>query len=157
MALDKGFFDHFDDVHKVSRKAVRAYPADKLDHRPVDAMMSAKDLIFHMLSQERVMLKGCKTGKLVVDDFNEVMSDLDALKTPEDLAAYGEKIHAETNDWVSKASEQDQDKVVDAFFGKIPAWMLLVAAEEHMIHHRGQFYVYLRMVGAEPPFVFGEA
>jgi hypothetical protein len=31
---------------------------------------------------------------------------------------------------------------------------LLLSALEHMLHHRGQLYVYLRLMGIEPVFVW---
>jgi len=38
---------------------------------------------------------------------------------------------------------------------EITAWKLLRAMCEHEAHHRGQLSLYLRMLGAEPPPIFG--
>ena len=38
---------------------------------------------------------------------------------------------------------------------EITAWKLLRAMGEHEAHHRGQLSLYLRMLGAEPPPIFG--
>jgi len=39
--------------------------------------------------------------------------------------------------------------------GSIPGWRLLYAMENHIIHHRGQCMVYLRLKGVKPEGYFG--
>lgn len=41
------------------------------------------------------------------------------------------------------------------FGGEIPIWRLFYAMENHIIHHRGQCIVYLRLKGIEPKGYFG--
>jgi len=154
MPRDEEFYRHFNELHAVTVKVVRQLPEDKLDYTPCEPMMPARDLLFHMFSQEKVMLKGCKTGKIEVDDFRWVAEDLKAIGTVEDLATYGEQVHAETNNWVQTCSNEEYNRTIHTFFGELKPFQLLLSAKEHLIHHRGQFYVYLRMLGIQPLFVF---
>jgi hypothetical protein len=41
------------------------------------------------------------------------------------------------------------------FAGEVPIWRLLYAMENHIIHHRGQCIVYLRLKGITPKGYFG--
>jgi uncharacterized damage-inducible protein DinB len=117
-------------------------------------MMTAFDLVFHMFSQEKVMLVGCRTGKIALQEFRVVEDDKVRLRTMEDLARYGEAVHRETNQWLALASAVDFARPVETFFGPSTPEQLLWSALEHMFHHRGQLYVYLRLMGIEPVFVW---
>jgi uncharacterized damage-inducible protein DinB len=155
---DAPFMKHFDQVHEIACKSVRALPPDKLDLKPTPEMMSAKELAFHMLATEKAMLKAVKTGKLVLDDFKALDQDMEGLGTPEALAAYGERIHAETNRWFESCPEEEYARPVEVFWGGEPMtpFLCLAGTEEHMLHHRGQLCVYLRLAGVVPPSAYGE-
>ena len=159
MNRDKPFYQHYDEVHGIAVKAVLQFPDHQLDFRPTPEMFTARELIFHMFSQERAMLAGCQRGELVLDDFSSVQADLPAMKTVKDLARYGEQVHAETNQWVKRCSDAEYERPVKTFFGAVmPPLHLISGGYDHLLHHRGQFYVYLRLVGITPVFVFtGEA
>jgi hypothetical protein len=48
-----------------------------------------------------------------------------------------------------------QRRVTTPVGAEITAWKWLRAMCEHEAHHRGQLCLYLRMLGAEPPPIFG--
>jgi uncharacterized damage-inducible protein DinB len=152
---DAVFFGHFDDVHGIARKAVAKIPSDKLDFRPTEEMMSVRELCFHMFAQEKVLLSGCAKGTIEEKDFASVDNEMVEIDTVDDLVRYGEEVHRATNDWVAQASDEEYNKTVRTFFGDVTPFMLISGAMEHMLHHRGQLYVYLRLLGVEPPDVFG--
>ena len=145
---------HFDEVHAITCKAVRQIPDARRDFRPVPEMMTVWDLVFHMFSQERVMLAGCRTGKSDMADFRAVEQDKGSLHTIEDLARNGERVHQDTRAWMGAVSEQDMAKAVQTFAGPSTPMRLLHSALEHILHHRGQLYVYLRLMDIEPVFVW---
>jgi uncharacterized damage-inducible protein DinB len=108
-----------------------------------------------MFSQERAILAGCKRGELTVDDYKALHADLPAMKTVQDLVAYGERVHAETNEWAKNCSDDDYQRPVRTFFGPVMLPLYLISAGyHHLIHHRGQLYVYLRLLGIKPVNVF---
>lgn len=154
MGKDAAFFEHFDEVHRITCQVVRQIPDQQLDFKPVEPMWNARDLVFHMFSQQKVMLGGCRTGKIEVQDFVEVKKDKADLKSARDLAQYGEQVHREMDEWVRSCSQEEYQRPIEAFFGHLTPFQALAAAEEHLIHHRGQLYVYLRLMGIEPLFVF---
>jgi uncharacterized damage-inducible protein DinB len=155
MNRDDAFYRHFDHVHSIAVKVVRQLPDDRLDFRATPEMYTARELAFHMFSQERAMLAGCRRGELVLGDFRAPHADLPAMKTADDLARYGEQVHAETNQWVATCSDDDYQRPVKTFFGHdMPPLHMLSGAYDHVIHHRGQLYVYLRLLGIKPVNVF---
>lgn len=145
---------HFDGVHAITCKAVRQIPDKQRDFRPASEMMTAFDLVFHMFSQEKVKLGACTGGRLSLEDFRRVESDKHALQSIEDLARYGEEVHATASRWMRSASEAEVGKTVQTFIGPSTPEKLLLSALEHILHHRGQLYVYLRLMGIEPVFVW---
>jgi len=148
------FSVHFDEIHAITCKAVRQIPEERRDFRPALEMMTAFDLVFHMFSQERVMLVGCKIGSLDLEEFRKVEQDKAPLRSIEDLALYGETVHSETSDWLSRCGSDGIIKPVSTFLGPSTPEKLLYSALEHIVHHRGQLYVYLRLMGMEPVFVW---
>lgn len=152
MILD--FPAHFDEVHVITCKAVRQIPDKQRDFRPASEMMTAFDLVFHMFSQEKVMLGACTSGTLSLDDCRQVENDKRALQTIKDLARYGEEVHAATSRWMKSALEAELGKTVHTFIGPSTPEKALLSALEHILHHRGQLYVYLRLMGIEPVFVW---
>lgn len=145
---------HFDEVHAITCKVVRQIPDKQRDFCPAPEMMTAFDLVFHMFSQEKVMLSACTSGTLSLEDFRQVESDKNALQTIEALACYGEEVHAATSRWMRSGSEAELGKTVQTFIGPTTPEKLLISALEHIFHHRGQLYVYLRLMGIEPVFVW---
>jgi len=155
MSRDDPFYRHYNEVYAIAVKAVRQLPNDKLDFRATPEMYTARELVFHMFSQERSMLIGCKRGELILDDFKSVYADLPAMKTVDDLIRYGEQVHLETNEWVTNCSDADYERPVKTFFGPVmPPMHLISGGYDHLIHHRGQLYVYLRLLGIKPVNVF---
>jgi uncharacterized damage-inducible protein DinB len=148
------FAAHFNEVHAITCKAVRQVPEHRKDFRPLPEVFTIFDLAFHMFSQEKVMLIGCRKGKVLWKDFERVEDDRRGLGTIEDLVRYGEAIHQETSRWLAAASREDLEKAVETFCGPSTPEKLLASALEHILHHRGQLYVYLRLMGIEPVFVW---
>lgn len=148
------FSSLFDEAHAIACKAVRQVPEALRDFRPASEMMSAVDLIFHMFSQERAILAGATSGELLLAEFGTVEYDKTTLTTIEDLARYGERVHGRTRDWLFRVSEEQFRKPTKTFLGPSTPERLLYSALVHMVHHRGQLYVYLRLMGIEPVFVW---
>ena len=152
---DAVFFGHFDEVHRVAGEAIKRIPSDQLDFRPTEEMMSIRELCFHMYAQEKVLVSGCSEGRIEEKDFAEIDNEIVELDSVDDLVRYGEEVHRATNEWVRSASDEEYNKAVKTFFGEVTPFLLISGAMEHMLHHRGQLYTYLRILKIEPPDVFG--
>jgi uncharacterized damage-inducible protein DinB len=67
-----------------------------------------------------------------------------------------ERLHAESIAIFSKLSNEDlQRKCMTPGNAPITVWKWLRLMTEHEIHHRGQIYLYLSMLGVPTPALYG--
>ena len=72
------------------------------------------------------------------------------------IIAFMERIHLETTAILEALTPADLERKIASPEGApITAWKLLRAMIEHEVHHRGELYVYLALLGAPRPPLFG--
>ena len=155
MATEKDMFlQSWEREFGTTMKVLKSYPKDKLELKPHAKSKSAKDLAWTFASETQVFFDGCLTGTF---DFQN------APKTPatmdETLAGY-EKSHKAMTEKLKNLPEAEmnstikfyvaKDKVADVRRGDV-MWTGLM----DLIHHRGQFSVYLRLADAKVPSIYG--
>lgn len=135
-------------------KILKQLPADKAGFRPaVDKARSAQELA-SVFIQELSVVEGVAKGKITFDAKEPAFSSFGDL-----LKAYDSK-HKECVTKVQAMSDADLNTTVAAPVG--PQQMAQVRRADMLwlmlndsIHHRGQFSVYLRLVGAKVPSIYG--
>jgi uncharacterized damage-inducible protein DinB len=146
------FLTNFEQVRGRTMGVVRAIPPGKLEWtcRPGDFTLG--DLVRHIASTERYIFAECANGRPSL--YKGCGRDLaDGL---ENVIAFMERMHAESMDIFRGMTEEDFLKKGTTVDGKpVTAWRLLRAMLEHEIHHRGQMYVYLGILGVPVPSLFG--
>jgi len=135
-------------------KVLKAYPADKLNFKPHDRSMSAKDLAWSFPMEDRMAVHGAVNGRIDFEDFPKPPATL-----AEMLAAY-EKEHHELAAKVKTLTEADLNKAIPYEMepgrgGTVRAGDLLWFTVMDGVNHRGQFAVYLRMAGGKVPSIYG--
>src|SRR5262245_8548338 len=148
----QGMWDHVRQIHGVTMRTIERIPADRLDARPIPNMRTVKELVDHMYVYLRAFPDAILRGELREED---CPSHLAQLQTPRDLLVYARESFRIADEAVARIEDSDLEKPVPTFFGKeySGAGLLQVAYDEHL-HHRGQFYAYLRALGVEPPFLW---
>jgi uncharacterized damage-inducible protein DinB len=74
----------------------------------------------------------------------------------ENVLAFMERMHSESLEIFSKLNSDDlQRKCVTPGNAAITTWKWLRLMIEHEIHHRGQIYLYLAMLGMPTPPLYG--
>ena len=69
---------------------------------------------------------------------------------------YFEQMHSESMEIFRSLSNEDLEiRCVTPAGASIPVWKWLRAMVEHEVHHRGQLYMMLGMVGVSAPPMFG--
>ncbi len=152
---EKGYFlDMFQREHKTLVKLLKEYPAAKADYQPADKTATAKDLAWKFVVEQVAFVDGAAQGKIEFDKippspatWGEVMSALDA-RLPVTL------------DTINKMTEAEWESTMDFFvgpgqMGKLRRGDVLWTMMYDMIHHRGQFSIYNRLVGAKVPSIYG--
>ncbi len=147
-----GMLSYFDQIQKVTQRAIKLIPEDKLDFKPCPEVMSAKELVCHMYSGEKVFANGAKKGTIEEEDFKKAGCDV---KKVADLVSLAKKVHQNTNRIAKSLTPAQMKKKVKCFWGdELPAWSCFTTCYDEHWHHRGQLYTYLRLMGIKPPDLY---
>lgn len=156
MSIAQEMLREFEHQAPITRRFLERLPEDKLTWKPHQKSMSAGMLAFHLANVPGGLMKAVAQSSVPAPDFK--------FPEPKDkaeiLAAFEESI---------KTVRAQLPKFDDAAMHEI--WRLMngdqvVLAQErglflrdvlfsHLYQHRGQFSVYLRMLGAAVPASFG--
>ena len=154
--------DYFNMVHGVTLRAIAAFDDRELAFRPQPGMRTPKELIFHIYAQEKVLAEAAREGRFTAEAGNrsnpedEAMAgELTALATAGDVQAFAQACHEAAQEIFRKMTDEDLARPVESPFGAFPAWRYFGFAYDEHWHHRGQLYTYLRLLGKEPPMLYG--
>lgn len=143
---------YFGQVRERTMRLVRCIPADQLEWTCRSGQFTLGDLARHIATTERYVFcesirggqnryPGC--GKELADGLDKVV-------------ALMEKLHAESMELFSAFTEEDWNtKCVTPDAAPIARWKFLRAMIEYEVHHRGQIYTYLGILGVPAPSLFG--
>jgi uncharacterized damage-inducible protein DinB len=136
---------HWQGHRRLTRRAIDAFPDDKLFTFSVGGMRSFGVLALEMLSMAVPMVRGA-----VSDDWN-ASSSRDPLPKKEVLRLWDESTQQLNTLW-SQIPAQRFSETLTAFGQyKDVLHNLILYVVDNEIHHRGQGYVYLRALGIPPP------
>ncbi len=144
--------DYLNKVHRRTTRVAQCIPPDKLEWSFREGKFTLGDLLRHIAAVERYMFaetvqgqpsrySGC--GRELADGYEAVM-------------AFREKLHNQTVEILSRLGDQgllEKCKTPDG--STITVWKWLRLMLEHEIHHRGQIYLYLAMLGVPTPPLYG--
>ena len=152
---------YFNLVHGVTLRAIGALSDQELDLRPKPGMRTPRELVFHIYSQEKILAEAAQLGRFTLDMANgstpedpAAAASLAALATVADTLAYASACHQTAEGIFESMSETDLARITESPFGPFPAWRYFLFAYDEHWHHRGQLYVYLRLLGKEPPMLY---
>ena len=146
------FLEYLDKVHQRTLRVVRCIPPGKLDWSYAPGKFTLGDLVRHIAAIERHMFAenvqgkpsryaGC--GKELADGYDQVLQ-------------FVERIHGESVEIFSRLTPEDLKRKCETPGGTpITVWKWLRSMIEHEIHHRGQIYLYLAMLGVATPPLYG--
>jgi uncharacterized damage-inducible protein DinB len=135
-------------------KLLRHYPLERQDYKPMEKCKSAKELAWLFSSETAVAVPGAVAGNI---DFSKMKPAPETMKEAIDTF---EKHSKEVTHLVKSTSDEDLNKMMKFFVAPKTMgdyrrmdvlWMFLM----DQIHHRGQFSIYLRLVGAKVPSIYG--
>lgn len=138
-------------VHKQSTRIMKSAPNDKYDWKPCDSAMPLGELMNHLYIAESLFIESALTGGFTKESLPQ------AINNTEELMAAFDKLHEEGVAKIATLTPEQMNDTV-APFGPdkaMPRGVLLNIMLEHEIHHRGQLYTYLRIMGCECPALFG--
>jgi uncharacterized damage-inducible protein DinB len=146
------FLDYWEKVRQRTLKVVACVPADQFDWTYQEGKFSFADIIRHLAGIERYMYaENAQLKPSCYPGHGKELADGRA-----DVLAYMERLHRESMAVFSRLSEEDLSrKCVTPGGAPITVWKWLRAMVEHEVHHRGQIYVYLGILGVPTPPIYG--
>lgn len=138
---------------RTTLRVLANYPPDRLAYRPNEKSMTAHDLMWTVPIVEKAGIGGCVRGKINPGRGKPP-------KTKEALIREYKKIHKTMVRKVRAAGEELFSKTIKFYvakgkIGDVKVGALLWDMLHDHIHHRGQLSVYLRLVGAKVPSIYG--
>ena len=146
------FLDYFEKVHARTVRVLRCIPPDKIEWTYKEGKFTLGDLARHIASIERNMFAENVQGKPSrYDGCGRELAD-----GYENVLHFVEQMHRESVEIFSALTDADLNRKCETVGGAtITTWKWLRSMIEHEIHHRGQIYLYLAMLGIETPPLYG--
>jgi len=147
----KSFLVYYEKVRERTNKLIKTIPPEKLEWAYMPGKFTIGDQVRHIAAIERYMFAetiagrnsayhGC--GRNLADGYKNVMD-------------YFYSLHQQSiNIFESLADEDLQRKCTTPGNAQIPVWKWLRAMVEHEIHHRGELYIYINLLGVKTPPMF---
>ena len=146
------FVRYFENVRGRTDRVVACVPPDRLEWSPAKGAFTFGDVIRHIAATERYMfaenVQGHPSrypghGRELADGYEAVL-------------VYWRRLHQEA---VAIFSALTPDRLVGRCTtpggAEMTVWKWLRAMVEHEVHHRGQLYLMLRVLGVETPPLYG--
>jgi uncharacterized damage-inducible protein DinB len=144
--------EYVEKIHERTMRVATVIPPAKLEWRYAEGKFSPGDLLRHIATTKRFVFVECATGghnrypgcsRDLADGYNEVMS-------------LAERLHVDSVAMLSRLTDdQLRAKCASADGTPITTWKLLRSMVEHEIHHRGELYAIVGMLGASVPPLYG--
>jgi uncharacterized damage-inducible protein DinB len=146
------FLQYFSNVRERTLRVASCIPPDKIDWTYATGKFTFGDLLRHLAVTERYMWAENVQGhpsrytthsKELADGYENVL-------------AFLQRLHAESLEIFSTLTPEDlQRKCPTPGGAAITTWKWLRSMVEHEIHHRGQIYLYLSILGVPTPPLYG--
>jgi uncharacterized damage-inducible protein DinB len=148
----QSFLDYFGKIRERTMRVVTCIPPNKIEWRAAEGKFTLGDLARHIAATERNVFAECACGgrnryagcgRELADGYDEVLR-------------FMERTHREATDMLAGLSDaQLQQKCQSADGTPMMTWKLLRSMVEHEVHHRGELYAYLGVLGVKVPPLYG--
>ena len=144
--------DYFEKIRARTLRVARCVPPDKIDWTYQEGKFTLGDLLRHLGSIERWMFaeNAMRRPSLYPGHGRELADGYDA------VMAYLDRMHADAMEIFRALSADDLNALCTTPGGtQLPVGKWLRAMIEHEVHHRGQLYLYLSMLGVPTQPLYG--
>jgi len=146
------FLDYFERIRERTLRVIHSIPPEQIEWTYKEGKFTFGDVIRHLATIERFMyaenvqLKPSRYpghGRELADGYDNVLQFMN-------------RLHSESMEIFRGLSDADlQRKCVTPGGAPIATWKWMRAMVEHEIHHRGQIYLYLGVLGVPAPPLYG--
>lgn len=139
-------WNHWEGHRRVTLRTLEAFPEDQFHAKPVAGMRSFAELMTEIVNVEESTMNGLKTGEWKWEPTQEHFA------TKADLQkAFAQVRQNSQAIYNSLSIEKLQTVETDAWGMTSSNLFRIFYMIDNEIHHRGQTYVFLRLLGLEPP------
>jgi uncharacterized damage-inducible protein DinB len=156
-ALDQAW-DQMRRKYGVYLRLLEILPEDRYHSHPVPGMRTAAELAVHVCTTVvRDIAQGVAKGEITAEE--EAEAGIAAgLRTRAALLDFARECWAEADGAVAAIGDAQLGAMVPTpWHMTFPGWVGFGIMSDEFLHHRGQLYVYARLFGVEPPFIWGFA
>jgi uncharacterized damage-inducible protein DinB len=146
------FLDYYEKVRGRTMMVAKCIPPEKLDWTYAEGKFTLADLLRHLAAAERFMFaENVRLRESLYPGHGRELAD-----GYDEILAYMERLHREAMDIFGSLTDEDlRRKCMTPNGTGITTWKWLRSMTEHEIHHRGQIYLYLGMLGVKTPPLYG--
>jgi uncharacterized damage-inducible protein DinB len=124
---------------------------DQLKFIPADGLWSLGKVVLHIAGCENGWFRYIITRE--VNDWPEDFASKD-YSTVSSVKGLLAQVHARSQDYLASISREEQQRIIEAPWGsKFPVNYAIWHIIEHEIHHRGEIFLMLGLMGMEAPDV----
>ena len=146
------FVSYWKNIRARTRRVIDCIPDDRFDWTHADGAWTFADLVRHLGAIERWMF--AENARRLPSRYPGCGSTL--ADGPEAVRVYIDQMHVESIEVFGSLSRDDLDSKCETPGGiRITVWKWLRAMVEHEVHHRGQIYLMLGILGVETPPLYG--
>ncbi|HEY1481655.1 MAG TPA: DinB family protein [Candidatus Acidoferrum sp.] len=146
------FLKYFTNIRERTMRVARCVPPDKIDWSYAPDKFTLGDLLRHIAVAERYLFAENIQGN--TSRYTTHGPEL-AASLPEILVLM-ERLHGESLEIFGKLTDTDLQRKCRNVGGlEMTTWKWLRSMTEHEIHHRGQIYIYLGILGVPTPPLYG--
>ncbi|HYL35037.1 MAG TPA: DinB family protein [Bryobacteraceae bacterium] len=146
------FLNYFNKVHQRTMNVVRSIPPDRVDWEFRPGKFTLGDLVRHIAAANRYIFVEVASGK--PSAYSGCGQELGA--SYDEIVQFIERMHQECVEIISGFTPDDLNRKCTTPDGaSITTWKWLRAMIEHEIHHRGQIFTYLALLGVSSPPLYG--
>jgi len=146
------FLQYFGNVRERTMRVARCVPPDKIDWSYAPGRFTLGDLLRHIAVSERYLFAENIQGNpsRYTTHGKELASSLDA------ILSLMERLHTESMEIFSNLGDASlQERCANVGGMEIARWKWMRSMVEHEIHHRGQLYICLGILGVPTPPLYG--
>ncbi len=146
------FLDYFSNIRERTMRVFACIPPDKVEWRAAEGKFTLGDLARHIAATERNVFVECACGgrNRYAGCGRELAEGRD------EVLRFMERMHGESMNMLGRLSDdQLRQKCRSADGTPMTTWKLLRSMVEHEVHHRGELYAYLGVLGVHVPPLYG--
>jgi uncharacterized damage-inducible protein DinB len=146
------FLDYFDKIRERTMRVITCIPPERIEWRAAEGKFTLGDLGRHIGAMERYVFAECACGgrNLYAGCGCELADGYD------EVIRFMQRTHGESMHMLAKLTDEELvQKCQSADGTPITTWKLLRSMVEHEIHHRGELYAYLGLLGVKVPPLYG--